>query len=101
MQEQYYGTGRRKSCTARVFLRKGEGNIVVNGKPLDEYFGRATARMVVKQPLKVVDVENKFLELQSNSTDIDRIIQESTSKRNLLLEQQQTIGKVKGLDLTN
>ena len=44
---QNYGTGRRKSSTARVFLRKGAGNITVNGRPLDEFFGRETARMIV------------------------------------------------------
>ena len=46
-----YGTGRRKSAVARVFLAKGTGNIVVNGKPLDQYFARETGRMVVRQPL--------------------------------------------------
>ena len=46
-----YGTGRRKSAVARVFLAKGAGNIVVNGKPLDQYFSRETGRMVVRQPL--------------------------------------------------
>jgi small subunit ribosomal protein S9 len=53
--EQYYGTGRRKSSAARVFLRPGEGRIFINDRPLDKYFGRETARMVVRQPLKVVD----------------------------------------------
>jgi small subunit ribosomal protein S9 len=51
----YYGTGRRKSSVARVFLKSGSGKIVVNGKPLDEYFARETGRMVVRQPLKLVD----------------------------------------------
>ncbi|RCS57570.1 30S ribosomal protein S9 [Parvibium lacunae] len=51
--EYYYGTGRRKSSVARVFLKKGNGNIVVNGKPLDEYFARETGRMVVRQPLEL------------------------------------------------
>ncbi|MFK5969503.1 MAG: 30S ribosomal protein S9 [Candidatus Marithrix sp.] len=60
MTEQYYGTGRRKSSTARVFLRAGEGKITVNSRPLDEYFGRETARMVVRQPLKIVDREDTF-----------------------------------------
>ena len=46
--EQYYGTGRRKSSTARVFLRAGTGQIIVNNKPLDEYFARPTSRMVVR-----------------------------------------------------
>lgn len=53
--ERNYGTGRRKTSTARVFLLKGTGNIVVNGKPLDEYFGRETSRMVVRQPLELLD----------------------------------------------
>jgi small subunit ribosomal protein S9 len=47
----YYGTGRRKSAVARVFLTKGTGNIVVNGKSVDQYFARETGRMVVRQPL--------------------------------------------------
>jgi small subunit ribosomal protein S9 len=53
----YYGTGRRKSSVARVFLKTGSGKIVVNGKPLDEYFARETGRMVVRQPLKLIDRE--------------------------------------------
>lgn len=59
-QNQYYGTGRRKSSAARVFLRPGSGEIKVNNRPLDEYFGRDTARMVVRQPLELVDMEAKF-----------------------------------------
>ena len=51
MSETYYGTGRRKSSTARVFLSKGKGSITVNNEPLDSYFGRETSRMVVRQPL--------------------------------------------------
>jgi small subunit ribosomal protein S9 len=51
--DYYYGTGRRKSSVARVFLKKGAGKIVVNGKPLDEYFARETGRMVVRQPLEL------------------------------------------------
>lgn len=58
--KQYYGTGRRKSSTARVFVRPGKGEIIVNGRPLDEYFGRKTARMIVRQPLQAVDVESNF-----------------------------------------
>lgn len=54
-----YGTGRRKTSTARVFLRPGSGNILVNNHPLDEYFGRETARMIVRQPLEIVDATNK------------------------------------------
>jgi small subunit ribosomal protein S9 len=49
--QQNYGTGLRKSSTARVFLRKGEGKITVNDRPLDEFFGRETSRMIVRQPL--------------------------------------------------
>jgi len=56
----YYGTGRRKSAVARVRLKAGEGRIVVNRRPMDEYFGRATLRMVIAQPLKVVGVEGKY-----------------------------------------
>ena len=55
-----YGTGRRKTSTARVFLRKGNGKIVVNDKTLDDFFGRKTARMIVKQPLEVVKMESNF-----------------------------------------
>ena len=50
---QNYGTGRRKSSVARVFLRKGTGTITVNERPLDEFFGRETARMIVRQPLEL------------------------------------------------
>ncbi len=53
--EQYYGTGRRKTSTARVFITKGSGNITVNGRNLDDYFGRQVARMIVKQPLDTVE----------------------------------------------
>jgi small subunit ribosomal protein S9 len=51
-----YGTGRRKTATARVFLRPGQGRILVNNKTLDEYFGRETSRMVVRQPLELVEM---------------------------------------------
>ena len=51
--EDYYGTGRRKTSVARVFLKKGSGRVVVNGKPLDSYFARETGRMVVRQPLEL------------------------------------------------
>ncbi len=57
---QYYGTGRRKTSTARVFIAQGTGNIVVNDKTLDEYFGREVARMIVRQPLELVDMVEKF-----------------------------------------
>ena len=58
--EQYYATGRRKSSSARAFLRPGTGNIIVNKRPLDEYFGRETARMVVRQPLELVQAKDKY-----------------------------------------
>jgi len=56
----YYGTGRRKSSTARVFIKPGKGEIVVNNKALDDYFGRETSRMIVRQPFAATDTENKF-----------------------------------------
>ena len=59
-QEQHYATGRRKTSTARVYLRPGSGNIVVNKRPLDEYFGRETARMVVRQPLDTTNTGDQF-----------------------------------------
>lgn len=55
-----YGTGRRKTSTARVFLRKGTGNIRVNARSLDEFFGRKTARMIVRQPLETVSLDKHF-----------------------------------------
>jgi len=57
---QNYGTGRRKSSTARVFIRKGKGIITVNKRSLDEYFGRETSRMVVRQPLELTDTLEQF-----------------------------------------
>jgi small subunit ribosomal protein S9 len=57
---QQLGTGRRKSATARVYLARGKGAIIVNGKPLDEYFGRDTSRMVVRQPLELVNLVGKL-----------------------------------------
>lgn len=60
MTLQYYGTGRRKSSTARVYLRPGKGDIIVNHKTLDVYFGRETSRMVVRQPLELVEMLGKF-----------------------------------------
>ncbi len=56
--ESFYGTGRRKSSTARVFIRSGSGAITVNNRPLDEYFGRETARMIVRQPLERSELVN-------------------------------------------
>ena len=57
--ETYQGTGRRKSSTARVYMQRGSGNIIVNKKPLEEYFGRETARMIVRQPLEMVEMLDK------------------------------------------
>ena len=57
---QNYGTGRRKSSAARVFLRPGKGSITVNEKPLDEFFGRETARMIVRQPLEALKMTEQF-----------------------------------------
>lgn len=57
---QYYGTGRRKTSTARVFITAGSGTIIVNDLPLNEYFGREVAQMVVRQPLETVGMVDKF-----------------------------------------
>ncbi|MDH2431644.1 30S ribosomal protein S9 [Pokkaliibacter plantistimulans] len=57
---QYYGTGRRKTSTARVYLKAGSGKIVINKRSLEEYFGRETARMVVRQPLELAEATEKF-----------------------------------------
>lgn len=56
----YYGTGRRKSSVARVFMQKGSGQIIVNGKPVDQYFARETGRMVIRQPLQITDHLESF-----------------------------------------
>ncbi len=58
--EQFYGTGRRKSSTARVYMSKGKGQIMVNGQPLDEFFGRETSCMVVRQPLEKLEMLDKW-----------------------------------------
>lgn len=58
--QQNYGTGRRKSSTARVFLRKGTGNIVINDRAIDEFFGRETSRMIVRQPLELTNTAEQF-----------------------------------------
>ena len=58
--QQNYGTGRRKAAAARVFIKPGSGQIQVNGKALDEYFGRETSRMVVRQPLETVESTDRF-----------------------------------------
>ena len=60
MAEYFYGTGRRKSAVARVFMKKGKGDIVVNGKPVDVFFSRETGRMVVRQPLELVELIASF-----------------------------------------
>ncbi|MEM7432011.1 MAG: 30S ribosomal protein S9 [Pseudomonadota bacterium] len=57
---QFYGTGRRKTSTARVFLKAGSGDITVNNRPLDTFFGRKTARMIVRQPLELMNVTGQF-----------------------------------------
>jgi small subunit ribosomal protein S9 len=59
-QQHYYGTGRRKSAVARVFLRPGRGQIVVNGKPVDDFFSRETGRMIVRQPLTLANHLTSF-----------------------------------------
>ena len=57
---QYYGTGRRKTATARVFLRPGNGKIVINQRPIEVYFGRETAQMITRQALELVELTDKF-----------------------------------------
>jgi len=57
---QYYGTGRRKSATARVYLRPGGGEVKVNHKPFDRYFPNETLRMIIRQPLQLTETTNKF-----------------------------------------
>ena len=59
MAEQYYATGRRKTSSARVYMTTGSGEITVNGRPLDVFFGRQTSRMVVRQPLELVELNDK------------------------------------------
>lgn len=59
-ENYYYGTGRRKSAVARVFMKRGSGSIVVNGKPVDEFFSRVTGRMIVRQPLELVEQATGF-----------------------------------------
>jgi len=58
--EQFYGTGRRKSSKARVYLSKGDGSIVINNRPIEEFFGRETACMIVRQPLEKLEMTDKF-----------------------------------------
>ena len=57
---QYYGTGRRKTSTARVYLRPGKGDILVNRRKFDEYFPNEALRMIIRQPLRLTDTANKF-----------------------------------------
>lgn len=58
--QQNYGTGRRKSSTARVYLKKGAGKIVINGRAIEEFFGRETSRMIVRQPLELTNSTDQF-----------------------------------------
>jgi small subunit ribosomal protein S9 len=58
--DYYYGTGRRKSSVARVFLKQGKGQFIVNSKPVDEFFSRETGRMVVRQPLELTKSQSSF-----------------------------------------
>lgn len=58
--KQFYGTGRRKTSVARVFLRPGKGKITINHRPIENYFGRETAWMIIRQPLETVEMMNKF-----------------------------------------
>ena len=60
MSETIYATGRRKSATARVYLYEGKGNILINDLPLEEYFGREVAKILVKQPLKLLEIHYLF-----------------------------------------
>lgn len=60
MADTFYSTGRRKSSTARVYMTSGNGDITINNRPLDVYFGRETARMVVRQPIELADLSDKF-----------------------------------------
>ena len=60
LQQPNYGTGRRKTATARVYIRPGSGHITVNERPLDEFFGRETGRMIVRQPLEALQLSAKF-----------------------------------------
>ena len=71
--ESYYGTGRRKSSSARVFLRRGAGNIQINGRSLEEYFGRETARMICLQPLELVEMGEKFDAFITVRTQITKV----------------------------
>ena len=58
--QSYYGTGRRKTSSARVYLKPGTGRVDINGRSLDEFFGRETGRMIIRQPFQAVDMDGKF-----------------------------------------
>ena len=60
MPATQYGTGRRKTASARVYIKPGSGKITVNDRPLDEFFGRETGRMIVRQPLEAVQLDSRF-----------------------------------------
>jgi len=60
MASTQYGTGRRKTATARVYMKAGTGKITINDRPIDQFFGRETGRMIVRQPLQVAQVEGRF-----------------------------------------
>ena len=60
MAETYYGTGRRKTSAARVFITSGSGNVTINDRTLEQYFGREVARMIVRQPLELAEAVDKF-----------------------------------------
>ncbi len=59
-EADFYGTGRRKTSTARVYMKTGSGEITVNNRPLDKFFGRQTAQMIVRQPLELINLTDKF-----------------------------------------
>ena len=59
-EADFYGTGRRKTSTARVYMKTGSGEITVNNRPLDKFFGRQTAQMIVRQPLELIKLTDKF-----------------------------------------
>ena len=80
--ETYYGTGRRKTSTARVYLRPGSGEITVNSRPLDDFFGRKTARMIVRQPLEVANAQDKF-DIAVTVRGVDHLVWRKASGRTL------------------
>ena len=59
-KDGFYATGRRKEATARVWIKPGNGNLIINGRPLDDYFGRETSKMVINQPLQVLEQMGKI-----------------------------------------